>query len=112
MAESAAQMRREAVARLAEIAGYDHRLDVGLTLARSEALQVLVRQALKAAAGDQLLLEEVRMLHPVGRGDAVALDDAIHQHGLPEATPTRTPADAGDPSTTEDLATVLQEILQ
>jgi hypothetical protein len=111
MPESAAQLRRDAVRRIGDIAGYDDRLDVALTIARPNALHVLVRQALKAAAGDELLLDEVRALFPIGAGKADHLDDAIHVHGLPEPTPDRTNP-AADAGPTEDLASVLQEIMR
>lgn len=113
MTESAAQLRRDAVARIAEIAGYDlDRLNVDLVLARGDSLQVLVRQALRKATGDQLLLEEIALLFPIGRGQAVALDDAIHQHGLPQPTPTSQAATDGPTMSLDELAQVLQETLK
>lgn len=79
---TAAQVRRDAVARLGEIAGYDERLDVDLTLARPDALQMLVRQALRAAIGNDELLDEIRTLHPIGRDRASAVIDAQHAGGI------------------------------
>jgi hypothetical protein len=109
MTESAAQLRREAVARIGDIAGFPSPpMDVDLVLARPHNLRWLIRRALGEASPDRLLLEEVALLAPVAQGHAHALDDAIHQHGLPQRTPDR---DA--PSmTTEDLARVLEEVLR
>jgi len=84
----ATELRQNAVARLAEIAGYDERLSIDGTLARRDAVQVLIRQALRASAADELLLGEVRELAAIAGGKAWVLDDAIHETGLPEPTPT------------------------
>lgn len=108
MTTSAKQLRRDAVRRLADIAGYDHRLDVDLTLARGNAVQVLIRQALKVAVGNELLLEEVRMLAPILSRSWAAGHDATHVHGLPEATPD---PDQPPPISLDDLQAVLTEVM-
>ena len=82
MSATAAQVRRDAVARLGDIAGYDDRLDVDLTLARPDALQMLVRQALREASGDDELLDEIRTLFPIGRDRASAVIDAQQAGGI------------------------------
>lgn len=106
MAESAAQLRRDAVVRLGEIAGYDDRLDVDLTLARPDALQVLVRQALRAAAGDEPLLEEVRRLFPIGRGETVPVVDATH-----EGAEIHDQVDEAAPMSTDQMLAAITEVL-
>jgi len=103
---TATEMRHDAVARLAEIAGYDERLDVDKTLARKQAVEVLIRQALRKATGDELMLGEVRELGGVALGRAWLLDDAIHERGLPEATP------ATARMTLEEFDQVVEEALQ
>lgn len=87
---TAAGLRHAAVRRLGDVAGYDERLDIGLTLARPRAVEILYRQALRKARGDELLVEEVEKLVNVARGRPAALDDALHElNGLPERTPTQ-----------------------
>jgi len=99
----ASEMRKNAVARLAEIAGYDH-LDVEATLARRNAVEILIRQALHCASTslprstyarirplpgevrDELLMAEVRELGGVALGRAWLLDDAVIAGGLSEPT--------------------------
>lgn len=83
---SARVLRKQAVARLAEIAGYDERFSIEATLARPRSIDVLHRQALRKATGDVSLLDEVNGLYDVAKGYAAALDDAIHEDGLPEPT--------------------------
>ena len=102
---SASELRREAVRRLAFVAGYDERLDVEATLARRPAVDVLVRQALRAAADDELLLDEIRELAPIAGGRAWVLDDALHEaRALPEPTP--------DPTLTlAELEATIKEVL-
>ncbi len=89
MTTLAKDLRREAIARLAELAGYDERLDVDKTLARRPAVKVLCRQALKASVGDQLLLSEVRELDRIVAGGAHDLIDAVLAHGMPEQVQQR-----------------------
>jgi hypothetical protein len=96
-------MRLQAVARLAEIAGYDH-LDPEATLARKPAVEILIRHALHCASTglprstyrmeplpeapvrNELLEAEVRELGGVALGRAWLLDDAVYAGGLGEAT--------------------------
>lgn len=87
MTTSAAELRRQAVRRMADVAGYDERLNVELTLARPKAVQILIRQACRASYGDELLYGEVRELAAIAGGKAWILDDAIHVRGMPEPTP-------------------------
>lgn len=86
---TASELRRNAAARLAEIAGYDERFSIEATLERRSSVQVLIRKALRASIGDELLTGEIRELAAIVGGKAWVLDDAIHDEtGLPEPTPT------------------------
>lgn len=102
------QLRLDAVARLGEIAGYPT-LNLDLTLSRTDSVQVLCRQALRAAVGDELLIDEVRRLAPLVGGRAWVLDDAVLEGGhLPARTPERLPS--GAPATGDiDLHALLTE---
>lgn len=105
MAESAAQLRRDAVARIGQIAGYDDRLDVDLTIARG-SLQVLARQALRAAAGDEGLLDEVRDLARLVGRDVVPIVDATH-----EGVDVHDPATEDAPMSTDQMLAAITEVL-
>jgi hypothetical protein len=89
---TAVDLRHDAVARLAEISAQPL-VDVRLVLARPRTIDLLYRQALRSAAGDELLLAEVRQLLDVAKGRATPLIDAVHEGGVGEPTQTRMTAD-------------------
>lgn len=79
---TAAQVRRDALARLVALAGPRHeRTDLGLVAARPAARHVLYRAALRAAA-DEFARHELEVVWPIVNGDAGALDDAVHAGGI------------------------------
>jgi hypothetical protein len=84
----ATETRQQAIARMAEISEQPQ-LDVRLVLARPRTIDLLYRQALRKAAGDELLLGEVCALLDVAKGRATALIDTVYDTGLPTRTAAR-----------------------
>lgn len=107
----ASEVRRRAVQRLIDIAGRSY--DVELTIARG-SIDVLVRQALTAAAGDQALIDEIKQtLWPEAGASrqTIATVDATHHDGPAHGSPSPEAGPSPRSATVAELEDLMQEVL-